>query len=354
MLNSPSNLFSDEGVGLRAKIIGIYALLIGANIAAWLWALTAFRNYPILLGTATLAYTFGLRHAFDADHIAAIDNVTRKLMQEGKRPVAVGFFFSLGHSTIVVLLSIAIAITATALQSKFDNFTTVGGMVGTLVSAFFLFAIAVANLLVLISIYRTFRIVKNGGKFVEEDLDLTLSRRGLMGRVLRRFFHLIERSWHMYPLGALFGLGFDTATEVGVLGISATQAAQGMSIWSILVFPALFTAGMSLMDTTDGVLMLGAYGWAFMKPIRKLYYNLTITAVSVIVALVVGGLEVLNLIGDRLGLTEAGGFWGAIGAINDNFGILGYIIVGIFVLGWLISFLVYRAKRYDEIEVAAS
>ena len=354
MLNSPSNLFSDEGVGLRAKIIGIYALLIGANIAAWLWALTAFRNYPILLGTATLAYTFGLRHAFDADHIAAIDNVTRKLMQEGKRPVAVGFFFSLGHSTIVVLLSIAIAITATVLQSKYDNFTTVGGAVGTLVSAFFLFAIAVANLLVLISIYRTFRIVKNGGKFVEEDLDLTLSRRGLMGRVLRRFFHLIKRSWHMYPLGALFGLGFDTATEVGVLGISATQAAQGMSIWSILVFPALFTAGMSLMDTTDGVLMLGAYGWAFMKPIRKLYYNLTITAVSVIVALVVGGLEVLNLIGDRLGLTEAGGFWGAIGAINDNFGILGYIIVGIFVLGWLISFLVYRAKRYDEIEVAAS
>ena len=354
MLNSLSNLFGDEAVGLRARIVGVCLLLIGANIAAWLWALTAFRNYPILLGTATLAYTFGLRHAFDADHIAAIDNVTRKLMQEGKRPVAVGFFFSLGHSTIVVLLSIAIAITATALQSKFDNFTTVGGVVGTLVSAFFLFAIAIANILVLISIYRTFRIVKDGGKFVEEDLDLMLSRRGLMGRVLRRFFHLIERSWHIYPLGVLFGLGFDTATEVGLLGISATQAAQGMSIWSILVFPALFTAAMSLMDTIDGVLMLGAYGWAFMKPIRKLYYNLTITAVSIIVALVVGGLEVLNLIGDRLGLTEAGGFWGAIGAINENFGILGYIIVGIFVLGWLISFLVYRAKRYDEIEVAAS
>ena len=354
MLNSLSNLFGDEAVGLRGRIGGVCLLLIGANIAAWLWALTAFRNYPILLGTATLAYTFGLRHAFDADHIAAIDNVTRKLMQEGKRPVAVGFFFSLGHSTIVVLLSIAIAITATALQSKFDNFTTVGGVVGTLVSAFFLFAIAIANILVLISIYRTFRIVQDGGKFVEEDLDLMLSRRGLMGRVLRRFFHLIERSWHMYPLGVLFGLGFDTATEVGLLGISATQAAQGMSIWSILVFPALFTAAMSLMDTIDGVLMLGAYGWAFMKPIRKLYYNLTITAVSIIVALVVGGLEVLNLIGDRLGLTEAGGFWGAIGAINDNFGVLGYIIVGIFVLGWLISFLVYRAKRYDEIEVAAS
>jgi high-affinity nickel-transport protein len=354
MLNGLSSLFSDEGLNLRAKVISIYILLIGANIGAWLWALTAFHDYPILLGAAMLAYTFGLRHAFDADHIAAIDNVTRKLMQEGKRPVAVGFFFSLGHSTIVVLLSGAIAITATALQSKFGNFTSVGGVVGTLVSALFLFAIAIANILVLILIYRTFRSVKNGGIFVDEDLDLALSKRGFMGRLLRRFFHLIERSWHMYPLGLLFGLGFDTATEVGLLGISATQAAQGMSIWSILVFPALFTAGMSVMDTTDGLLMLGAYGWAFIKPIRKLYYNLTITAVSVIVALVVGGLEVLNLIGDQLGLTDGGGFWGAIGAINDNFGILGYIIAGIFVLSWLISFLLYRAKRYDEIKVATS
>ena len=349
-----AGLFNDDGGNLRARAVGMYVLLIGANIAAWLWALAAFRNYPILLGTAMLAYTFGLRHAFDADHIAAIDNVTRKLMQEGKRPVAVGFFFSLGHSTIVVLLSIAIAITATALQSRFDSFTSIGGVIGTLVSAMFLFAIAIANILVLISIYRTFRAVKNGGRFVEEDLDLMLSQRGFMGRLLRRFFHLIERSWHMYPLGVLFGLGFDTATEVGLLGISATQAAQGLSIWSILVFPALFTAGMSLMDTTDSILMLGAYGWAFVKPIRKLYYNLTITAVSVIIAVVVGALEVLNLIGVRLGLSGGGGFWGAIGAINDNFGALGYIIVGIFVVSWLISFLVYRAKGYDKIEVAAS
>jgi high-affinity nickel-transport protein len=350
MHNGLSKLFSDEGANLRAKLIGIYILLIGANVAAWLWALTAFHNYPILVGTATLAYTFGLRHAFDADHIAAIDNVTRKLMQEGKRPVAVGFFFSLGHSTIVVLLSVAIAITATALQSKFDNFTSVGAVVGTLVSAFFLFAIAIANILVLTSIYGAFGALKNGGKFVEEDLNLMLSKRGFMGRLLRRFFRLIERSWHMYPLGVLFGLGFDTATEVGLLGISATQAAQGLSIWSILVFPALFTAGMSLMDTTDSILMLGAYGWAFVKPIRKLYYNLTITAVSVIVALVVGGLEVLNLIGDQLGLTDGGGFWGAIGAINDNFGVLGYLIVGIFLVSWLVSFLIYRAKGYDAIE----
>jgi high-affinity nickel-transport protein len=345
-------LFSDDGANLRAKVIALYVLLIGANVASWLWALAAFRDYPILLGTAALAYTFGLRHAFDADHIAAIDNVTRKLMQEGKRPLTVGLFFSLGHSTIVVALSVAIAIAATALQGNLESFKTIGSVIGTLISALFLFAIALANLFVLISIYRTFQTVRNGGRFVEEDLDLALSNRGLMGRLFRRSFQLIERSAHMYPLGLLFGLGFDTATEVGVLGISAIQAAQGLPIWSIMVFPALFTAGMTLMDTSDSILMLGAYGWAFVKPIRKLYYNLTITAISVLVAVVVGGLEVLNLIGDRLGLTEGGGFWGAIGAINDNFGMLGYVIIGIFALSWLVSFLVYRAKRYDEIEAA--
>jgi high-affinity nickel-transport protein len=314
------------------------------------WALAAFRPYPLLLGTALLAYSFGLRHAFDADHIAAIDNVTRKLMQEGKRPVGVGFFFSLGHSTIVVGLSIAIAVTTTALQDRFDTFKSVGGVVGTLVSALFLFAIAIANILVLISIYRTFKKVKNGGVLVEEELDLALANRGLLGRLFKRFFKVIDASWQMYPLGVLFGLGFDTATEVGLLGISATQASQGLPIWSILVFPALFTVGMTLLDTADGVLMLGAYGWAFVKPIRKLYYNLTITAVSVAVAVIIGGLETLNLIGDRLGLTDEGGFWGAIGALNDNFGTLGYLIVGIFAVAWIVSFTIYQIKGFDRIE----
>jgi high-affinity nickel-transport protein len=304
------------------------------------------------LGTAALAYSFGLRHAFDADHIAAIDNVTRKLMQEGRRPVGVGLFFSLGHSTIVVGLSIALAITATALQNRFDTFKSVGGIVGTAVSALFLFAIAVANVLVLISVYRAFQTVKAGGRLIDEDLNLMLAKRGLLGRVFRRLFRVIERSWQMYPLGVLFGLGFDTATEVGLLGISATQASRGLPIWSILVFPALFTAGMTLIDTTDSILMLGAYGWAFVRPIRKLYYNLTITAVSVIVAVVVGGLETLNLIGDQLGLTDAGGFWGAIGSLNDNFGVLGYLIVGIFSTAWLVSYVVYRVNRYDEIEAS--
>src|SRR6202035_2748555 len=319
----------------------------------WVWALVAFHNYPVLLGTAALAYSFGLRHAFDADHIAAIDNVTRKLMQEGRRPVGVGLFFSVGHSTIVVALTIAIAITATALQDRFEAFKSFGGIVGTLVSALFLFAIAIANIIVLASVWRTFRTVTRGGRFVEEDLDLVLANRGLLGRLFRRFFRLIERSWQMFPLGVLFGLGFDTATEVGLLGVSATQASQGLSIWSILVFPALFTAGMTLLDTTDSILMLSAYGWAFIKPIRKLYYNLTITAVSVLIALIVGGLETLNLVGDRLGLTEGGGFWGAIGSLNDNFGALGYLIVGVFVAAWAISYVVYRVNGYDEIEVSA-
>ena len=284
-----SKLFDDGTEHLTAKIVGVYALLIAFNVGAWIWAIVAFHDYPILMGTAALAYSFGLRHAFDADHIAAIDNVTRKLMQEGRRPIGVGLFFSLGHSTIVIALSIAIAFTATELQTQFDAFKTFGAVAGTLVSALFLFAIAFANVLVLISIYRTFQKVKAGGRFVEEDLDMALANRGLLGRLFRRFFRLVEKSWHMYPLGLLFGLGFDTATEVGLLGISATQAAQGLPIWSILVFPALFTAGMTLLDTTDSILMLGAYGWAFIKPVRKLYYNLTITAASVIVAVVVGG-----------------------------------------------------------------
>ena len=281
--------------GVKSRVVSMYMLLIGVNAGAWLWALIAFHNYPVLLGTALLAYTFGLRHAVDADHIAAIDNVTRKLMQEGKRPVAVGFFFSLGHSTIVFGLSVAIAVTSVMLKNRFDSFEAIGGIIGTSVSAFFLLAIAIANIFILVSVYRTFQHVKSGGQFVDEDLNLTLAKRGFFGRIFRNLFRLIEHSWQMYPVGFLFGLGFDTATEVGLLGISATEATKGLPIWSILVFPTLFTAGMALVDSTDSILMLGAYGWAFVKPIRKLYYNLTITLVSILVALLIGGIEVLGL-----------------------------------------------------------
>lgn len=344
-----SGIFNDRAGGLRAKVTGIYGLLVAGNVAAWVWALITFHDSPILLGTAFLAYSFGLRHAFDADHIAAIDNVTRKLMQEGKRPVTVGFFFSLGHSTVVVALAVLIALTTTALADRYFAFKEIGGVIGTGVSALFLIAIAAANVLVLIQVYKAFRSVKRGGRLLEDDLDRILAQRGFLGRIFRRLFRLIERSWHMYPLGLLFGLGFDTATEVGLLGISASQASQGLPIWSILVFPALFTAGMSLMDTTDGVVMLGAYGWAFVKPIRKLYYNLTITFVAVVAALVIGGIEALGLIRDKLGLE--GPFWDTIGTVSDNFGTLGCAIVALFIVSWLLSFLIYRAKGYDRLGV---
>ena len=341
--------FSRGNGSLRSRLIGLYALLGAANLLAWGWALVAFHDYPVLLGTALLAYTFGLRHAVDADHIAAIDNVTRKMMHEGQRPLGVGLYFSLGHSSVVVALSVAVAATAAALQGHFAAFKAVGGLIGTGVSAFFLFAIAAANLMVLMGVYKAFRQVRAGGRLVEEDMDLLLANRGLLGRIFRRLFRLIERSWHMYPLGLLFGLGFDTATEVGLLGISASEASQGLSIWSIMVFPALFTAGMTLIDTLDSTLMLGAYEWAFIKPIRKLYYNMTITFVSVLIAVLVGGVEVLGLLADQLSLE--GPFWALIGALNDNFGVLGLLIIGLFAASWVVSVAVYRVKGYDRIEV---
>ena len=332
----------------RRNLLGIYAALIAVNLAAWSWALVAFHDYPLLLGTAFLAYSFGLRHAVDADHIAAIDNVTRKLMQQGRRPLSVGLWFSLGHSTVVVLASVGIAVTAGLLQSRFEAFKEVGGVIGTSVSALFLFAIALANLVVLGGVYRAFQRVRRGEPVRDHELDLLLAQRGLLGRLFRPLFRLIGKSWHMYPLGLLFGLGFDTATEIGLLGIAAAEATRGLPIWSILVFPALFTAGMSLVDTTDSVLMAGAYGWAFVKPIRKLYYNLTITFVSVLVALIVGGIEALGLIAGQLALE--GGFWSVVGTLNESFGTLGYLIIAVFAVSWVVSVAIYRLKGYDLIE----
>jgi high-affinity nickel-transport protein len=273
-------------------------------------------------------------------------------MQEGKRPVAVGFLFSLGHSTIVVLGSAAIAATAAVLEHRMGMVRSIGGLVGTLVSSLFLFAIALANLAILRSIWSVFVRVRAGEPYVEEDLDLLLSGRGLLARLFRPMFAMIRRSWHMYPLGILFGLGFDTATEIGLLGISAAEASKGLPIWSIMVFPALFAAGMSLVDTTDNILMLGAYGWAFVKPVRKLYYNLTITFVSVVVALVVGGIEALGLMAGQFGLS--GFFWDAVRRLNQNFGALGYFIVALFAVSWVLSIAFYKWRRYDELEVEVS
>jgi nickel/cobalt transporter (NiCoT) family protein len=349
MQPSSWTLFNDQAGNTRSKVLGIYSVLVALNGAAWLWAIVAFRYFPVLLGTAFLAYSLGLRHAVDADHIAAIDNVTRKLMQEGKRPVAVGFMFSLGHSTIVLLGSVAIAWTTLVLQHRMYAVREVGGLVGTLLSTLFLFAIAATNLVVLRSIWRTFLKVRAGEPYQDEDFDMLLGSRGLLARLFRPVFRVITRSWHMYPLGLLFGLGFDTATEIGVLGISAAEASKGLPFWSILIFPALFAAGMSLIDTTDNILMLGAYGWAFTKPIRKLYYNLTITGVSVVVALAVGGIEALGLLVGRFHLK--GAFWDAVTRLNQNFGTLGYCIVGLFFFSGLVSVAFYKWRRLDELEL---
>ena len=344
-------LLSDEPGRAKHKVITLYAFLLTFNLAAWWWAFVAFRNFPVLLGTAFLAYSFGLRHAVDADHIASIDNVTRKLMQLGKRPVAVGLMFSLGHSTIVIVGSLAIAATALALQHRIDSLREVGGVIGTLVSSLFLFGIALVNIVVLKSIIRSFRRVQRGEPYVDEDFDMLLGNRGFLSRLFRPMFNLIRSSWHMYPLGLLFGLGFDTATEIGLLGISAAEASKGLSLWSVLVFPVLFAAGMSLIDSTDNVLMLGAYGWAFVKPIRKLYYNITITAVSVVVALAVGGIEALGLLAAHFHLT--GGVWDLVSKLNENFGLLGYGIVALFALSWMLSIAIYKWRRFDDLELGA-
>ncbi len=344
-------MFDDGADDLAARVIAIYGILLAFNLGAWLWAGVAFHRYPLLIGTALLAYSFGLRHAVDADHIAAIDNVTRKLMQDGKRPVAVGFMFSMGHSTVVVLGAGAIAAAALALSHRLDGLRQVGSVIGTLVSASFLFVIAIVNVIVLHSIYRAFVRVRRGGPYVEEDFDLLLGNRGLLSRLFRPMFKMIRRSWHMYPLGLLFGLGFDTATEIGLLGIAAAEASKGLSFWAILVFPTLFAAGMSLVDTTDNILMLGAYGWAFVKPIRKLYYNMTITCVSVIVAFAVGGVESLGLLASYLRLH--GRFWDGVAKLNDNFGTLGYFIVGLFAVSWLVSLAIYKWRRLGDLELGS-
>ena len=333
---------------MRSKLFLLFGLLGAANVLIWLAAVVTFHHFALVLGTASLAYTFGLRHALDADHISAIDNVTRKLVQEGRRPLLVGFWFSLGHSTVVILLSVALAATASRLQSHFPDLQRVGGLIGTSISAAFLLGIALVNLLVLRSVVASFARIKRGEPYARQDLDSALMLTGPMGRVFRPMLRLVDRSWKMYGLGFLFGLGFDTATEVGVLGLSVAAGTQGMPIWSILLLPALFTAGMCLVDSADGVLMLGAYGWACVHPVRKLYYNMTITAISVAIAVLVGGIEVLNLIGNQLDLH--GPFWQGVAAIGDHFGMTGMVIVALFIAIWAASIVGYRLLGYHELE----
>jgi high-affinity nickel-transport protein len=327
---------------MRLAMFG--AAIAALHAAGWGLFLVFAHGNPAMAGLGTLAYTFGLRHAFDADHIAAIDNTTRKLLQDGQRPMGVGFFFSLGHSTIVFSLATGLAIAAATIDSQVPAFQDYGGTVGATVSGTFLWVIGIINLLVLVDIVRIFLSMRRGA-YDAEQLERRLQDRGLMNRLcLGRLAARIDASWKMYPLGMLFGLGFDTATEVGLLALSAGVATDHVSLAAVLSQPILFAAGMSLMDTIDGAFMSQAYGWAFSNPIRKIYYNITVTSLSVTVALVIGSIELLQVLSAKLGLS--GGFWSWLNGID--FGRLGYTIVAAFVVTWIISLLVWKVGRIEE------
>jgi len=299
------------------------------------------------LGTGLTAYTLGLRHAFDADHIAAIDNTTRKLMADGKRPLSVGFFFSLGHSTIVFTLTLLLALGLKAVGAELaDNSSalhTYGGLVGTLVSGLFLSLLGILNLVILVGILKVFRNMRRG-QYDEAELEEHLANRGFMNRFLGRTMRAIRSPWQIYPVGVLFGLGFDTVTEVAFLILAGASVAAGLPWYAIMCLPVLFAAGMSLLDTIDGSFMNFAYGWAFSKPVRKVYYNITITGLSVAVALLVGGAELLSILADKLGLT--GSFWTFTSELDLN--TIGFLIVGIFVAVWAISLVIWKLGRIEQ------
>lgn len=343
VVGSASTVYS-----LKRRVASMYGLLAIFNIGTWIWAWTVLHSQSILLGTALVAYSFGLRHAVDADHIAAIDNVTRKLMQDDKRPVTVGFFFALGHSAVVVLVACSVAMAAAALQQHVEAWKSVGGVISTGVSALFLFLVATMNVLILRGVWAAFCAVRKGEAYNTADIEALLSKRGLLARLFNPLFRMVTGPAWMLPLGFLFGLGFDTATEVTLLGMSASQAQHGYSMAVVLVFPALFAAGMSLVDTTDGILMLGAYEWAFVKPLRRLYYNVVITALSVLVAVMIGGIETLSMFSGKLGLE--GRFWSTIQDLNGNFNSIGFAIVGLFIVAWAASYIFYRLKNYDRLD----
>jgi high-affinity nickel-transport protein len=338
-------LYYQASPQFRKRLVILFGILIAFNCAIWLVTFFSLQSYPFLFGLVTIAYGFGLRHAVDADHIAAIDNTTRKLMQDGKRPIGVGFFFSLGHATIVIALSILIAFSASYVKHNLPFFQETGSLIGTTVSSVFLLFIGIINLIALIEIIKIWKAVKSGGKHTDKTID-HLNNRGFFARMLKPLLKTVTQSWHMYPIGLLFGLGFDTASEVGLLSISAVTGASGIPFGYIMLLPLAFTAGMALIDTLDGFLMLGAYGWAYIKPVRKLYYNMSITFISVVIALFIGSVEGLQIISEKTGFNS-----GFIQVINNlDFANLGYITIAIFVSCWIVSVLVYKWRGYDLLD----
>ena len=343
-----------------ARFGGMVATVVGLNVLGWGMLAAALGGHYHIgkttvfgVGTGALAYTLGMRHAFDADHIAAIDNTTRKLVGEGKRPLSVGFFFSLGHSSVVLALAILLNFGLRDLDAQVrsgnSGLHTVTSVVGTCVSGFFLFLIAAFNLVILAGIVRVFRQMR-GGAYDDEELEEQLNKRGLMNRLLGPLARRVDTPWKMYPIGFLFGLGFDTATEIALLVLAGTAVAGGMPFYAILSLPILFAAGMSLFDTADGCFMNFAYGWAFSHPVRKIYYNITITGLSVAVALLIGSIELLGLFAGQLGWR--GPFWNWLGGLNLN--VVGFIVVGMFVLTWAVALLVWRYGRFEERLISSS
>ena len=326
------------------RVGGLSLAVAGLHVLGWGLFLYYSARYPVLAGLGTLAYGFGLRHAFDADHIAAIDNTTRKLLADGRRPLGVGFCFSLGHATVVFAMVAAIAIAAHTMHAALPGFQHAGGLIGTSVSGTFLLAIGTLNLLVLIDIARIARRLREGA-YDEAQLERRLAERGFMSRFfLGRLFSRVSRSWHMYPVGVLFGLGFDTASEVGLLALSAGVATRHMPAPAILSLPILFAAGMSMMDTADGAFMSRAYGWAFSKPVRRVYYNLTVTAISVAVALGVGAIELVQVAAGQAGWR--GAFWDALQGLNLH--TMGYAIVGGFVVAWVVAAAIWKLRDVER------
>ena len=336
------------------RLAAMVAVIAALHLIGWLTLVLLVAPQHFSLGDKALgvgvgltAYTLGLRHAVDADHIAAIDNTTRKLMGDGQRPLGVGFFFSLGHSTIVfglaVLLSVGVRVLAGPLTNDSSALHHYTGLIGTTVSGVFLYLIAIINIVILVGILRVFARMRRGD-FDEAALEEHLNNRGLLNRFLGRFARSVTTSWHMYPVGLLFGLGFDTATEIALLVLAGTSAAGGLPWYAIVCLPVLFAAGMCLLDTLDGSFMNFAYGWAFSQPVRKVYYNIVITGLSVAVALIIGTFELLGLLAGQLGWS--GGFWNWIAGVDLN--TIGFVIVGLFALTWVTALLIWKYARIEH------
>jgi nickel/cobalt transporter (NiCoT) family protein len=343
--------------GERARVWALYLAIglvtVGGFVALALLsqrydAPAAAAGPAVTLGSFGLAaYVLGLRHGVDADHLAAIDTTTRKLLQEGKKPLTVGTWFSLGHSTIVVGLIVVLVLATQQVQAAIPSLRTAGSLIGSAVSGTFLFLMGLINLVIVLEVYRLFQGLKRG-RYDAEALEAQLTQRGFLNRYFGRFFRMVERPRQIYPIGVLFGLGFDTASEIAFIGIAVTAGvASPVPIWAVLVLPLLFTCGMVLVDTTDGITMRFAYGWAFLRPIRKIYYNLTIAIVSVLVAFVIGGIELLGVLSGELGLT--GGLWTALGRLD--FTLVGLAILAVFAGTWGVAVAYYRYKGYDRLAV---